>query len=103
MLPEKVCHPGVPRGAVASGYLCRAANPTNTERDCFPVAGKCDEQKDKAVCITDSMAMNLSKLRETVGDRGAWCATVHGVAKGRTRLNDWIAAADTNITPCFGN
>ena len=24
--------------------------------------------------ITDSMAMNLSKLRETVRDRGSWCA-----------------------------
>ena len=31
--------------------------------------------------ITDSMDMNLSKLQETVEDRGAWCATVHGVAK----------------------
>ena len=66
MLPEKVCHPGVPRGAVASGYLCRAADPTNTEGNCFPVAGKCDEQKEKAICITDSMDMNLSKLWETV-------------------------------------
>ena len=31
--------------------------------------------------ITDSMDMNLSKLREMVEDRGAWQATVHGVAK----------------------
>ena len=28
--------------------------------------------------ITDSMDMNLSKLRETVEDRGAWHAAVHG-------------------------
>ena len=31
--------------------------------------------------ITDSMNMNLSKLQEIVKDRGAWCATVHGVPK----------------------
>ena len=31
--------------------------------------------------ITDTMDMNLSKLWETVEDREAWHATVHGVAK----------------------
>ena len=39
--------------------------------------------------ITDSMDMNLSKLWETVEDRGAWCAAFHGVTKSRTRLSDW--------------
>ena len=38
--------------------------------------------------ITDSMDMNLSELRELVMDREAWRATIHGVAKSRTRLSD---------------
>ena len=34
--------------------------------------------------IMDSIDMNLSKLQETVKDREAWHATVHGVAKSWT-------------------
>ena len=39
--------------------------------------------------ITDLMGMSLSKLREFVMDREAWCAVIHGVAKSWTQLSDW--------------
>ena len=39
--------------------------------------------------ITDSIDMNLSKLQETVEDRGAWLAAIHGFAKSWTWLSNW--------------
>ena len=39
--------------------------------------------------IIDAMDIKLSKLREFVMDREAWCPAVHGVSKGRTQLSDW--------------
>ena len=38
--------------------------------------------------ITDSMDVDLGRLRQLVIDREAWCAVVLGVAKSRTQLNN---------------
>ena len=38
--------------------------------------------------ITESMYMKLNKPQETVKDRGAWHAAIHGVAKIQTQLSD---------------
>ena len=38
--------------------------------------------------ITDSMYMNLSRLREILEDREDWHAAVHGVSKSKTQLSN---------------
>ena len=38
--------------------------------------------------IADSMDVSLSELQESVMDREAWRAAIHGVTKSRTRLSD---------------
>ena len=51
--------------------------------------------------ILDSVDMNLSKLWETVKDREAWYAAVHGVTKRQTRPSDLTSATKSNQYPNF--
>ena len=54
--------------------------------------------------ITDLMDMSLGELQELVMDREAWSAVIHGVAKSRTRLSDFIELnknAQKNYTKMF--
>ena len=39
-------------------------------------------------CISDSVDMRLSKLRELVMDRETWRVAIHGVTKSQTRMSD---------------
>ena len=48
--------------------------------------------------ITNSMVTSLSKLRDMVKDRGAWCSTVHGVIKSQMWLSHW-----TTTMPCISH
>ena len=52
--------------------------------------------------ITNSMDMNLRKLSEILGNKGAWPATVHGLQKSWIQVSDWKQQdlRTTGLEPC---
>ena len=73
------------------GHLMRRAN--SSEKTL--IMGKTEDKRRRRWqrmrwldSITDSMDMNLSKLRETVEDRGAWRAVIHKILKSQTQLSN---------------
>ena len=49
--------------------------------------------------ITDSVNMSLSKFREIVKDREAWCAAIHGVTKSQTQFSDYTTTTGVKSLP----
>ena len=58
---------------------------------------KREQQRMRRLDSVTATMVSLGKLWEMVEDRGAWCATVHGVTKGRTWFSSWTTIAPAHL------
>ena len=73
------------------GQLIRRADPFEKTLMLGKIEGRRRRGQQRMIWldgITDSKDMGLGEVRELVMDREAWRASIHGVAKGQTRLSD---------------
>ena len=73
------------------GHLIQTTNSLEKTQILGKTEGKStrgwQRMRERVDSITNLMHMNLSKLQETVEDRGAWHTTVHEVTKSQTLLS----------------
>ena len=69
------------------GHLMRTANSLEKTLMLEKTEGRITRGQQRIRCldgISDSMDMNLSKFRDIVKHKEAWCVAIHGVAKSQT-------------------